>query len=449
MSLSIVQSVATGNHSGGASEPALTWSDTPAEGDLLVVSTFCGTTDAPAPETGWIVLSNHTGANWRSTVYGRIAGSDETTTPTIDTTSLDQWSLGAWEISGGSVSLLAFNLSSGNIGTSGDSSYTVPSFNLNAQQSLILGFAGGNSATASLTRSFTSGTEGEVFTTASADGSGTYEFALAYSWTGESGSFSPVVDFSESSSSNIAWSFVEITSVAPWIDSPVYSEGGASVSSLAVSSVNTLGSEDVIVAIVSYTAGASGAAVSGISGGSLSWSQRAQYPSGGAGDDGTAIEEWWAPAASALSDVTVTVSFTEEIQYGAAYVYGVGGTYDYASPWDTNASLAVGASKTVSDAEASFEYSTSQPQDFLIAAITSGDADNEGSISGWTSIATTQGGGDYAFVINSLNVSETQSDQDATWTSLNGETVIGFVDALSASNPTGSGGGLLPLMGVG
>ena len=138
------------------------------------------------------------------------------------------------------------------------------------------------------------------------------------------------------------------------------------VSSVALDTV-ALSSNDVLV-VVSYTEtySAAGAAITGVSGGSLTWTQRTRSNASARGS----LEVWSAQVTGTLGVTTVTVTYAATTDAASVLLMAVRGCD--AARWDANASLPAKASNTggVTNWTASVgSVSTSQARDLVLAMV--------------------------------------------------------------------------------
>ena len=203
------------------------------------------------------------------------------------------------------------------------------------------------------------------------------------------------------------------------------------IHTIEVTGFHTYAAEDVVVVFIASTSSSASRTVSGISGGSLSWSRRNSYsPS-----SSFAMEEWWAPAASVLSNATIEVTMSGTCGLLSMTIFAVGGAYDYTDPFDSNDSLVTNSSYTDEGSGGSWEYSTSQATD-LIIAIAGGTSDyGVQAPTDWVALEAAYNAGGLTYSVGSLNVSSVQTDQYATYAALHSGIVIyGWVDAIAGSS---------------
>jgi Putative Ig domain len=121
---------------------------------------------------------------------------------------------------------------------------------------------------------------------------------------------------------------------------------------LTLTTVNT---NDIIMA---YVRMASGGSVTGITGGGLTWTKRAQGTLVG----NTITETWYAKSASALSATSISVAISGT-STARATVFGVSGA-NFTTPFDTNASLP--AKKNGNNSQGNQTISTDHANDMTI-----------------------------------------------------------------------------------
>jgi hypothetical protein len=119
------------------------------------------------------------------------------------------------------------------------------------------------------------------------------------------------------------------------IDGSALANSSAATTSVTLS---TTKSNDIIVVAIEDNGGA----ITGVTGGGLTWARRATITGGGSN-----LETWWALAASPLSGVSITVTPTSS-GFTTVTAFGVNGAHT-AAPWDVNAALPNHSSGTPSD----------------------------------------------------------------------------------------------------
>lgn len=155
--------------------------------------------------------------------------------------------------------------------------------------------------------------------------------------------------------------------------------GGGTGTTSAAGTLTTAHTNDIIIAYV--LGNADNPASTTVSGGSLTWHQRACSASGPTcgSTPVSQIEEWYAIASSTLSSATITAANTGTT-YLEVGVYGISGA-NTSSPFDGNASIP-GSSATTP-----VTVSTSNANDF-IACMERDSSTNPFPTSGWTNLHT-------------------------------------------------------------
>jgi hypothetical protein len=116
--------------------------------------------------------------------------------------------------------------------------------------------------------------------------------------------------------------------------------GGFTTASGTVT-LTTANAGDVIVLSVETLNVGAGFAVTSVTSASLTWTRRTTKTwtdTGGAGIFNH-LDIWWAPASAALSAEVITVTLAGTNTATALIAYGVSGSPNNASPWDTNVSV--------------------------------------------------------------------------------------------------------------
>jgi Cadherin-like len=225
---------------------------------------------------------------------------------------------------------------------------------------------------------------------------------------------------------------------APTLDGHAHgthSSGGNLTVALTTSLTN-----DIIVVMVYNELNAGAAAVSSVTSPGLTFAKR----SSSNGSANGSLEVWWALSAAALTAATITVAFAATYDDASCVAFGVNGCNTVA-PWDSNVSLPAHASFTSgSSTPAVTGVSTTQSNDFLIAAIGSVSGTNYNTApSGWSLIDNAaNGGGTFTSELDGIGkgVTSTQSSVTVTgaetMTSAGATTVGGemIVDALTADS---------------
>lgn len=124
--------------------------------------------------------------------------------------------------------------------------------------------------------------------------------------------------------------------------------GTFSATTSGTCSLTTTGAAIIVVAVCLERTSAQGsnATVSSVSGGSLTWTRRAQTQQhfSTTTNQYLTVETWWAYAASALSAATITVTASATVDDASILAFGVTGAASTTAPWDANASLPAAAS---------------------------------------------------------------------------------------------------------
>lgn len=187
--------------------------------------------------------------------------------------------------------------------------------------------------------------------------------------------------------------------------------------------LTTTQSNDVIVAIIAANALGSSVTAPG-----LTFTQRSQ-----ANNSGSAwrVTTFYAIAASPLSNVTITLNWSNGNVLTSCWVFGVSGA-NTVTPWDTN-----GALPAISNSADNVTYSTTNANDFVITGMTEGNA-TPSPPSGFTAIAgpNTSYFSGVAYQI----VTSTQSGVNVTWSQ--GGSGATMVDAIMQAGTV-----VIPLMG--
>ncbi len=142
------------------------------------------------------------------------------------------------------------------------------------------------------------------------------------------------------------------------------SQGGGTTFPITLT---TASSNDVIVVVMYNENGNSGnpiRTITGVSGGSLAWSQRSSTSIGGASNPSN-IGCWYALAASPLSAVTITVTLSGATDDYVLAAFGINGLIT--PPFDTNISLPNGV--TANSGPLSTTINTTQFNDFIFTAV--------------------------------------------------------------------------------
>ena len=200
----------------------------------------------------------------------------------------------------------------------------------------------------------------------------------------------------------------------------VLNSSGGTTASMTLS---TTSANDVIVVSCAYNGAVS---ITSVTGAGLTFTSRAK-----AGNT-QYIDEWYALASSALSDETITVTFSSNNSYDACSAFGISGA-NTSAPYDTNASLPV-------QSTAAPTYSTSNPNDFIISLTRTLTA-TPTPTSGWTSIYAPTGG---YYLVQYQIVSAVQTNATIAVPGTNGT----IADAVVQASTTGCTHGGYSSMGV-
>jgi hypothetical protein len=133
--------------------------------------------------------------------------------------------------------------------------------------------------------------------------------------------------------------------------------------------LTTTQSNDIII----VSSSANTATVTSVTGGGLSFTQRAASPGG------SDVSEWSAVAASPLSSVTLTINFSGTPSACTGCAFGVSGA-NTSTIWDSNGSIPA-SNSTAGDPT----FSTTNANDIVIGSIR-GNTATPTSGSGWTAI---------------------------------------------------------------
>lgn len=169
------------------------------------------------------------------------------------------------------------------------------------------------------------------------------------------------------------------------------------------------------------------------------------------------MEIWTAPAPTALTSATITVTMSNAVDDAAIGAFGVSGLNSTATPWDANGGLPLTAvSDTVNAQPTLGPISTTQANDMLLGfSCASWTAASNENVTGWTNIYKVHGPGlnsSFAWLsVSYKTVTAPQSSLsipfDATTATIN----VRYGDALTAdaSGGGGSTGARRSLLGVG
>jgi hypothetical protein len=239
----------------------------------------------------------------------------------------------------------------------------------------------------------------------------------------------------------------------------------ASSGSIAVTTTST---NDLIMIFVQTTRRSTSAAtITGITGASLSWANRANRQDAYVGSCFAFnncfgdVEIWWACSPSALTASSMTVNLNQSADEVALIAFGVTGICPSATPFDTNVGLPIkpAANTGTSGSNVQGVASTSQNSDLIFIVMGSGQNHITGTeaCSGWQQygIIDSSGPNDYASVqvtakgFNTTQAGLTVSAFGGTCSSpANTSTWAAMVDAVTNGVPVSSGG-TRTLMGAG
>ena len=441
MSLSIVQSGGRGWNATDTDIMTVHWPSTPTNGNLLICAGCCYDSTQPSPENGWTALTtNQLTSVWDLFVFYKYASSSSQNEAISSLAVTYHWSISFWEISGitGTIvrDVVGIQLAPTIIANSG-SSPTMTSITTLEGATLMLGAFGFVGApdyvTAGTVSEFTA--DASYFSTTEAGGNGNC-YAILGHIASPSGSYTPSLSLTSSGNSEGSCysTYIQLgPKGTPWLDglgatTPTIL---GNASTIEVTGFDTYAAEDVVVVFIASTSSSASRTVSGISGGSLSWSRRNSYsPS-----SSFAMEEWWAPAASVLSNATIEVTMSGTCGLLSMTIFAVGGAYDYTDPFDSNDSLVTNSSYTDEGSGGSWEYSTSQATDLIIAIAGGTFGYGVQAPTDWVALEAFYNAGGLTYSVGSLNVSSVQTDQYATYAALHSGIVIyGWVDAIAGSS---------------
>lgn len=164
--------------------------------------------------------------------------------------------------------------------------------------------------------------------------------------------------------------------------------------------------------------------VTGITGGSLTWTRRASQDNG----SNTRIELWSAPATGAVSSEIYAVNFSGSSSFATADVFAFSGQDTSGTPFDSNASV---PAKSATDP---VSISTDNADDVIVACFRESSTANPTEGSGFTKIS----GADYLLTEYKI-VAATQSSLSCAQGTGAGDSNGCIADALKAA--AGGGGG--------
>lgn len=177
-----------------------------------------------------------------------------------------------------------------------------------------------------------------------------------------------------------------------------FATGVFSTASSGTVTLTTSLTNDIVVVAIGFesTIGQGAQTVSSVAASGLTFHQRGAqaYLSPASPNANVQLEIWWASAASALTSEIITVTLSGTIDNESMVAFGVNGVLNLAAPWDTNASLP--AFTTGSPATAP-TFSTTQRNDFLLAAGTTPNIFQPGQSPPYTAIATANNTGGVNF----------------------------------------------------
>lgn len=157
---------------------------------------------------------------------------------------------------------------------------------------------------------------------------------------------------------------------------PVHANSAVSVSSMNIGPFTT--SNPALLVIVNFIN--AGPVISSITGGGLTWTQRASVANGAF----QFLEEWTAQAAGALTNVTFTITYTFNCNFSTADLFAISG-HDAAATFDPDVSVpATGITDPLT-------ISTGNADDFIVGVFAMGSQTTPTEGSGWTKIS----GADY------------------------------------------------------
>jgi hypothetical protein len=157
--------------------------------------------------------------------------------------------------------------------------------------------------------------------------------------------------------------------------------GGTSISTFAAPALTTTNANDVIIlfAIVNLNAAGPISSVSDTAG--LTWTARKQV-TGCGGNSLYNLEEWWAPAPSALVSDVITIHCASVIGFATLTAFGVSGA-NTAAPFDVNVSL---PASTNASSSASVSVSTTAANTMVLGGFRQSGQSSPTSGTGYTQI---------------------------------------------------------------
>ena len=210
--------------------------------------------------------------------------------------------------------------------------------------------------------------------------------------------------------------------------------GGSSQSVTLTTSLTN----DIIVLGIYQENGSFGATiqtVTSVSGGSLTWAQRAGYSR--TNNNAGRLEVWWALAASPLSAVTITVTLSGTTSQWGIIAFAANGPTTGA-PFDANVSLPGTADPTTANGTSPVcsSLSTSSATDLLFALYGAQSPSLAGIRATPTGFTLLSYGSGFRASIGFKSVTSTQSGVTVTWGGNGGDVApMMIVDALTASTP--------------
>lgn len=120
-------------------------------------------------------------------------------------------------------------------------------------------------------------------------------------------------------------------------------KGTATTASTATATLTTSLTNDVIIAFVEASHPSTTPTISSVSGAGLTWTKRKTFSFTFTANTASKmiVEEWWAPAASALSSQVITVTAGATLDHVSIITFGVNGVANINDPFDPNGGLTV------------------------------------------------------------------------------------------------------------
>lgn len=151
------------------------------------------------------------------------------------------------------------------------------------------------------------------------------------------------------------------------------------------------------------------------------------------------VEIWWAPSAASVTSKVITVAWSGTLDDACLLAFGVSGSYDATSPWDTNVSLpGFNSTSNTTTVPTKPTYSTTAADTFIFAI--SEGLTTVTPTSAWTTIATianTGGGRNCELGVFYQIVSAAQTSQQPSLTQTSAAAIFG-VDALKLAGGAGA-----------